>query len=402
MRLFTAAAFAFVNVAVPFFPSFIMLTFIRPPGISLLPPYVAAGLLVAVAALGILFTVRLLLPPRRLAPTLVPLLAWLGAAVLSAVLGFDPLAGLIFIAIFALGIVWHASTLRYYGEPGVARTIVWSMLVTCCVASMAAIGMAAARWPTAQYVIGHGRAIGTFVLPGELAGYLVLLLPVAYGVAASTRSVALRAVAGLAMGSGAIALVLTFSRAGWMGLAAAIAFFIVMRARTKRGGVIAGMCVVGAAFAAVLLVFNVDHNPSENYTRISIWQAALQIIDRFPLTGVGPFEFSHLYALVRLPDGDATAFHAHSVYLTILAETGIVGAAAAFWVWWRFAALLRCRIANARPEHALLALAVAAGLVGTLVQGLIDTVSVVIFGLWLPAMALALAAAQYGLMEGEA
>jgi hypothetical protein len=46
-------------------------------------------------------------------------------------------------------------------------------------------------------------------------------------------------------------------------------------------------------------------------------------------------------------------------------------------------------------------MAIAAGLAGTLVQGLIDTVSVVIFGLWLPTMALALSVARYGLMEAE-
>ena len=80
--------------------------------------------------------------------------------------------------------------------------------------------------------------------------------------------------------------------------------------------------VVGCAVLVVLLLFNVHHNPSEDYTRISIWQAALQIIDRFPLTGVGPFDFSRLYAIVRVPDGEPSAYHAHSIYLTIVAEIG--------------------------------------------------------------------------------
>jgi putative inorganic carbon (HCO3(-)) transporter len=399
VRAFTAAAFALANAAVPLFPSFIMLAPVQPPGISLLSPHVAAALLALVAVLGVIFAVRLVLPPRETSPTLVPLLAWLGAGMLAALLGFDPRAGLVFLAIFALGIVWHLGTLRYYCDRVVARTIVWSMLLTCTIASSAAIVMAVLRWPTAQYVIGHGRAVGTFVLPGELAGYLVVLLPFAYGVAVTTRSTALRGIAVCALAAGAIAMVLTFSRTGWIGLATAVAFLVAVRAR--RAGALAAGTIVAAGLTAVLLVFNVHHNPSENYTRISIWEAAFQIIDRFPLTGVGPFEFSHLYPVVRLPDGDATAFHAHSVYLTLLAETGIVGFAAAFWTWWRFGAELRRRIAQARPECALLAMAIAAGLAGTLVQGLIDTVSVVIFGLWLPTMALALSVARYGLMEAE-
>jgi putative inorganic carbon (HCO3(-)) transporter len=175
-----------------------------------------------------------------------------------------------------------------------------------------------------------------------------------------------------------------------MGCAAAGA--VVAAARTRRPLVAAG--VAGAGIAAILLLFNAHHDPSEDYTRLSIWQAAVQIIDRFPLLGVGPFNFSRLYAVVRSPDGDPTAFHAHSLYLTFFAEFGIVGVTAVGWTLWRFASELQRRIAKASPAAALLAWGAAAGLVGVAVQGLIDTVSVVIFGLWMPTMGLALAAAR--------
>jgi O-antigen ligase len=106
-----------------------------------------------------------------------------------------------------------------------------------------------------------------------------------------------------------------------------------------------------------------------------------------------------LYALVRLPDGDATAFHAHSVYLTFLAELGILGVSAIAWAFWAFAVELGRRLAVATDEAAFMAIAVTAGLVGTLVQGLIDTVSVVIFGLWFPTLALALVSARSGMED---
>jgi putative inorganic carbon (HCO3(-)) transporter len=192
-------------------------------------------------------------------------------------------------------------------------------------------------------------------------------------------------------------MLLTFSRAGWTGLACAAAFYIAARARTRHTGLVVGSAVVTGALLIVLMVFNVHHDPSENYTRLSIWQAAIGVIDRFPLTGVGPFGFSHIYAQVRLPDGDATAFHAHSVYLTFFSELGVVGISAFLWVLWRFAVELRARLAVASSVARDFAIAIAAGLVGSLVQGLIDTVSVAIFGLWIPTLALALVAAQYGL-----
>ena len=166
-----------------------------------------------------------------------------------------------------------------------------------------------------------------------------------------------------------------------------------------RGRVLSGHHAGPASAVAVGAFFNVNHNPSENYTRLSIWQATLGIIERFPLTGVGPFDFASAYAQVRLPDGEPTAFHAHSFLLTIFAEMGLVGVTAVLWAWWRFANILRAQLAAAKPEHVRLALAVAAGLVGTWVQGVIDTVSVVIFGLWLPTMALALVFARDGLEE---
>jgi len=393
------AALGFTQACVPLFPAFIALTTVTFPGISILPPRVAWSLLGAMAVLAVYAAIMVLVPPRRASPIGLPMWSWVAAAMLSAILGFNPHDGLLFGGIFVLGAMWHSAIVRYYSSAGAARAIAWGFMLSGALASAAAIAMVLTRIPSAQYTIGNGRAIGTFVLPGELAGYLIIFLPIAYAIARITRERALRALAATGLVLGLIAMALSFSRTGWVGLAAALAALIVMRSQRRRQGLLWGAGVVGLALLAVLLAFNVHHNPSENYTRLSIWQAAIQIIDRFPLTGVGPFGFSKLYAIVRLPDGDATAFHAHSVYLTFLAELGIVGFSAFVWTWWSFAGALRRAVREATPDAAFLALAIAAGLIGTLVQGLIDVVSVVIFGLWLPTLAYALVAARHGLME---
>ncbi|MGH7737301.1 MAG: O-antigen ligase family protein [Candidatus Tyrphobacter sp.] len=400
-RAITPAAFALTNLCVPLFPSFIVLAGIEPPGIALVPRGASAALLGLFAVLGILFAVRLTLERRQQSVMRVPLVSWLCAGLLAAALGFEPRSGLVFLGIFALGIVWNQALLQYYAQPRVASAIVWAMMIACAGSSIVAIIMVALRRPAAQYVIGHGRAIGTFVLPGELAGYLIVLLPISYAIAVVTTRPGLRVAAAASTLLGAAALVLTFSRAGWVALAAGVAFLAIARLRASRASLLWGGAIVAMAVIVVLALFNVAHNPSEDYTRLSIWRAALQIVERFPLTGVGPFAFSRLYGAVRAPNADAIAFHAHSVYLTLLAETGIVGVGAAIWTWWSFAAELRRRLGE-DGRHAFIALAVAAGLVGTLVQGLIDTVSVVLFGLWLPTMAFALACARYGLAEPDA
>ena len=397
LRRLLPAAFAFTYFVVPLFPPFITLTAVTIPGVSLVPQSFAIVLLAIMACIAIYALTMLAQKPVERPPTFWPLLGWVGAALFSSVLGFNPAGGLLFIGIFGLGVVWHLTLLRYYREPGVSRAIFWSYLISGALASLAAIVMVIARVPADQYTIGHGRAIGTFILPGELAGYEIVFLPLAFALARVSANRALRMLAWCALVLGLGALALTFSRAGWMGFAAAVAFLAFASGRVRRR--YAPLILLGG-LAAVLIVFNAHHNPAENYTRLSIWQAGIEIVRRFPLTGVGPFDFARIYPLVRMPDGDLTAFHAHSFLLTIFAEMGIVGVIAVIAAWWRFGTELSRQLRGATFANTLLALAIAAGLAGTLVQGLIDTVSVVIFGLWLPSMALALAVAEHGLGEG--
>jgi O-antigen ligase len=398
LRRALAGAFVYIFAAIPLYPSFVALEPVGFPGIALLPrPYAIVALCVASLAIATFAVALAAWKERDYNPLLLPMAAVSGACLLAALVGFDPAAGLLFAAIGAYGVVWHSAVMAFYDEPGVARTIYWSYLLSGGLAAAAAIAMVLLRTPAGQYAIQHGRATGTFVLPGELAAYLIVLMPVAFALARVAQERALRRVAWAVLAIAVVAFAMTYSRAGWMGFAAAAAFLLAAQTRAKRQRAAAVAVVAGCAAVAVLLLFNVHHNPSEDYTRISIWQAALQTIDRFPLTGVGPFDFSRLYTIVRVPDGEPSAYHAHSIYLTIFAEMGLVGIAAFAWQSWRFALEVRARIAGAEPGAAFLAMALTAGLVGVAVQGLIDTMSVVIFGILLPTMALALSAARHGL-----
>ena len=117
------ALFALTFAAVTVFPAFITLTAVSIPGVSLVPVPVALGLLCAMAALVVYMIGMLLVPPRERPPTLVPLLCWLASAVLSALLGFDPGGGLLFVGIFGMGIIWHLAILRFKRQRGVAPAI---------------------------------------------------------------------------------------------------------------------------------------------------------------------------------------------------------------------------------------------------------------------------------------
>ena len=383
-----AASLGAAFFLIPLYPAFIALTPAHVPGVSLVPKPIAVALLVLSLALAAFWALRLLSAPSRRLPTVLAVAVFPAAGALAAILGFDPAAGALFFAILVGGVVWHAAILRFATAPRVLETIFRAYLLSGALASLAAIVMVLAKTPWSLYTIGHGRAIGTFVVPGELAGYLIVFVPVAFALARRRLSPAALAPAALALA--AVAFVLTFSRAGWIGMAAAIAALMLMHRRERSARY--AVAIMGLAVVAVALVFNAHHDPSENFTRISIWEAALNVIGRFPLLGAGPFEFVRLYPIVRPPGGEPIAFHAHSVVLSIAAETGLVGIVALAFGWWRFVAELRARLRTGSPYRDV-AIAVAAGLIGTWVQGSIDTSTLVIFGLWLPFMALAVVCA---------
>lgn len=391
MRRFVPLALGVVILAIPLFPAFITLTGVRVPGVSLVPAPLTLALLGVAVLIAGYGAVLLVATPGEPVPTALAFGALPAAALLSAALGFDPRAGAIFIAIAICGVVLHATIVRFFGDPHVETTIYAAYLASGALAALVAILMVVAKVPADLYTVGHGRATGTFILPGELAGYLVMYVPFAYAIARAGRR-DLRPVAYAGALLGAIAFVLTFSRAGWIGMAAAIAFFAYTQRRRARVRV--AVAIVGLAVVALGLVFNAHHDPSENFTRISIWQAAADTIARFPLSGVGPFDFATIYPWVRLPNGEPTAFHAHSFLLSVAAELGLIGVIAVGWGWWRFIVALRERLREGSGPSRTIALAIAAGLVGTWVQSLIDTVSIVVFAIWPLFTALALATAS--------
>jgi O-antigen ligase/tetratricopeptide (TPR) repeat protein len=386
-----AASLGIAFFLIPAYPAFIGLTGAPIPGVVVIPRPLTIALLALAALLAAWWIAELLRAPKAPMPTVLAVAAFPAAGLVAALVGFDPLAGALFVAILAGGVVWHAAILRFARDEATLTTIFGAYLLSGALASLAAIVMLLAQTPVALYTIGHGRATGTFVLPGELAGYLVVYVPVAFAVGRAVPRLRTLALLGFALGAAAFAL--TFSRAGYLGMAAAIAAFVLIRRRER--GVRYAVGIMGLAIVVVGLAFNAHHDPSENFTRLSIWHAALAMARDFPLSGTGPFEFPRLYQTLRDPGGEPLGFHAHNVVLTIAAETGLIGLAAVLFGWWRFARELRARLRGDGP-FTTVAAAIAAGLIGTWVQGLIDTSSIVVFALWLPFMALALVCAGDG------
>ena len=276
-------------------------------------------------------------------------------------------------------------------DPRVARYMAVSLLLSSGIAMLLALGCWISRYPAALYAVGNGRAIGSFVVPGELAGYLGMLLPYTLGLALTTRVRWLRfAAAGVAC-LDTLAALATFSRAGLFGLVVAgLVGTAIIRPRLLPW--LLGLSALLATQARH--VINLHHNPAENFNRFSIWQAALRAIVLFPLWGVGPGGFSRVYPFVKLPDGEPLAFHAHNFLLTTWAETGLIGVCGLGCLWLLFFTTFRARYRTANANARLAGTAILAGFIATWLQSMVDVVQVLFLGLWIPFMGMALVALE--------
>ncbi len=394
---FTRALLAFGFAALPLYPSFISMSSVSPPGVSLVPFQVAAALLAVCVAGALLLALATARAGGPLPETFWPIVAYIGGWFVAALLGFDPRTGMLFVLDGALVLAFHCGIARFYEDRDAVTAMYAALLGSGALVSILGLALVVLRRPALLYAITHGRATATFVVPGEFAGYLLMLVPTAVGVALVSKRAWLRALGWSTAGIGLVALVATFSRAGLVGLAVGGLFAAAAGRRTRRAALVGTLAFSAVALAA--FATNAHHNPADDFARLSIWRTGVRAFELFGLTGVGPGAFRHVYPLLRPANGEPNAFHAHSYLLTAAAETGLVGLTTLAYLWWSFGRAFARALAGAPPAARILGIAFASAFVATWVQGTIDFIQVVILGCWIPFMALALGAARRGLAE---
>ena len=249
------------------------------------------------------------------------------------------------------------------------------------------------------------RAFGTFDQPNPFAGYLGLIIPLAFGTvlgivfnwmpargprepaATGTGRLVLLGLALAALGAMLAALFFSLSRGAWLGVGAALVLTTIIRSKRAAlfalalAGLVAFLALLGQAnvipdvvtarFAGVsdyFGIFDVRGYPVDdaNYAiveRMAHWQAAWYMFEDHPWFGVGFGNYAAVYPAYSLPHWDDPLGHAHNYYLNVTAESGLVGLAgylilwaAIFWMAWR----------AVRTTHGF-AQGVAAGVFGVLV-----------------------------------
>jgi len=206
-----------------------------------------------------------------------------------------------------------------------------------------------------------GRALGPFGQPNRLGGYLIAAIPVALALAFAANDRGLRIALLLTVLALALCLVFTYSRGSWLGLLAGLAAFGVLLARwpdlRPHPAVLAAAvaCLLAPALFALPAIVsrlapksaNVSDSASvagvafdperqgSGAMRRAVWSGALRATAARPILGFGPgafregFDRSKDATLKRLEaEGGRTADQAHSLYLVLSTERGVLGLAA--------------------------------------------------------------------------
>lgn len=366
-----------------------------------LPLVTRSGLSLLITASGLLWVVwALRTPPGPISRLNGWLLAILAVMVLAA--GFSPVP-----VAAAKGL---AKLVSYLGVYALMRQLLaeapawWNRIVAALLAGSLASSVLAirqlygdttelARWADPNSVAdGTIRVYGPLENPNLLAGYLIPILPLAVVALLHWRGLGPRLFAATSLGLGGGALLLTYSRGGWLGMVGglgAMGLLLVLR-QTRHWPPLwrrlFPLLLISAA-AAVLVVAVTQVEPlrirvmslvagredSSNNFRINVWLAAIEMIQARPWLGIGPGNeaFNLIYPLYQQPKFNALS--AYSVPLELLVEGGIPALVAALGL---LGVSLRNGLAQLRGEAelALPALGAVAAITGLCVQGATDTI----------------------------
>lgn len=227
---------------------------------------------------------------------------------------FEPL----FLFVLITGLSWkHAEIHRV-------------VFVFLCVATVAA-GVSLIEYGIGG---GAGRLHSYWEGPNVLAAFLGAVIPVALSwlLSATSRTAVMTALVALLTAS--LALMLTYARGTWIGLAVALAF---MTAQLRAW-------IWGILFAAFIIILVVLTGPAgilqraesifyfteerSAMNRLILWPKVVDLIADQPLTGYG---FGGFQVLFRTQTG-IESYHAHNLFLDIALTLGIPGLFLFLWI----------------------------------------------------------------------
>lgn len=175
-----------------------------------------------------------------------------------------------------------------------------------------------------------GRVYSFYDNSNAYASILVLLIPVGIALLFGAKHKRYRIVGLISAVFGALALVMTYSRACWLGLiAAAVVFVFFWKRKLLPVLIVVGIAAIPFLPSSILnrflTIFN--RNDSSISSRLPIYQAAIRLVKLRPVTGAGLGTAAVQTAVeaYEVYEGSFDFVHSHNTFLQVWLETGLLG-----------------------------------------------------------------------------
>lgn len=188
------------------------------------------------------------------------------------------------------------------------------------------------------------RVTSTLDNPNNFSEFLVLFMPLCAAFAGTRKEQLSCVVLLIGLAFPAVALIMTYSRSGWISLM--LAAFVYIWLRNKK---LIPLFIALALLAIPLLPSTIitrltsivtsflgssGHIDSSAQHRFALWQGVEYMIRDYGVSGIGlgPAAFASLYPLYAQPLAIDGAAHTQSLYLELILETGILGFVSFMWL----------------------------------------------------------------------
>lgn len=272
-------------------------------------------------------------------PLLLFMLATVSGLLVSHALGDSIRVWMFFVASFLICLVIYGSVDSYQKMHQFMTVVFIGILLTSMYAfyqRVTGVEISASLTDLTLNKDMPGRVYSTMGNPNNYAEFLVLLLPFCFAYALNAKTLArktiLLAFCMLPVG----ALLMTYSRSGWISFAIALVMFAwFYNKKLIPIMIVVGLCLLpllpSSIINRILTIGNLEDS-SSSY-RLLIWEGVLRMLGNgYAVQGIGLGPDS--FAIVYPPFAEARAAvapHAHMLYLEILVEMGVLGLVSFFW-----------------------------------------------------------------------
>ncbi|RKH23090.1 polymerase [Corallococcus praedator] len=265
---------------------------------------------------------------------------------------FDGARGIALLAFSSLAfcsVAWSVNpeVTRYQGVELLKLTAIYLTLVNVITTPKRLAAMCAAMVVGAivtsigvinWYIVGENmvegfrsRWVGVYADPNHMAMNMVVVVPLAVAfLARKSTPWFFRVLCGLSAVLSVVAIVLSHSRGGFIGLSVAMALWAIREKRRMQAIVLGSVFVLGLVVFAPKSFWQRNetvasfHEDASAMGRVYAWQVASRISLDKPLLGVGAGGFRYAWFEYAPPEAHR-AYVAHNIFLDVIGELGWIG-----------------------------------------------------------------------------